>query len=394
MFYEVLDMDNKNYKVLILAIGCNYIHVTRFVTNLKRTNPDAELVLFTGLKKEELDPELFDSLSEIIYRKKSDSKGRLGSIKNIWALINQFRWLSKNRRFDIVNIHFPILLYAPIMPFIKRMAKSVVASPWGSDILRVNGWRFKMLCKMVLNKCDYITIRKNSNIGEKISSVLNKPKEFFVPLMWGSESIDYICDKSESVSTDDAKKMLGISNSYVITCGYNAFPSQRHENIIDAIADEKKNLPSDLLLLFPVTYGFDDRSDYIRGLKEKCQHLGLSALFFESFMPMSELYIVRMATDMFVHIQPTDSQSSSIQEYVLCNKKIVHGSWISYPNLEKYPPLFYFPVDDLKDLGSVIVKTYQSEPIVYSQGLIEEIKSHGWREKMKLWDDFFIQIGK
>lgn len=387
-------MDNKNYKVLFLAIGCNYIHVTRFVTNLKRTNPNAELVLFTGLKKEELDPELVDSLSEIIYRKKSDSKGLLGSIKNIWALINQFRWLSKNRRFDIANIHFPILLYSPIMPFIKRMAKRVVVSPWGSDILRVDGWRFKMLCKMVLKKSDYITTGENGKMGRKMRPVINKPQEFYYPLWWGSESIDYIRDKSELVSTDDAKRMLRISNSYVITCGYNAFPSQRHEIIIDAIAKEKKNLPSDLLLLFPVTYGFDDRRDYIKRLKEKCQQLGLSALFFESFMPMSELYIVRMATDMFVHIQPTDSQSSSIQEYILCNKKIVHGSWISYPNLEKYPPLFCFPVDDLSNLGSVIVKTYQSDPIDYSQGLIEEIKSHGWREKMKLWDDFFAQIAK
>lgn len=379
---------------MILAIGCHYSHITRFVTNLKRTNPNAELVLFTGLKKEELAPELVDNLSEIIYRKKSNSKGRYGSIKNFWVLINQFRSLSKKRRFDIVNVHFPILIYAPVMPFVKRMAKKVVASPWGSDILRVNGRKFKLLCRWVVDKCDYVTVAKTSKMGAKINSVLNKSEQFFYPLEWGSETIDYICGTEKKIDTKEAKTVLGLSDSYVITCGYNAFPAQRHERMIEAISEAKAKLPSDLTLLFPVTYGFDDRKEYVNTLKEKCKSLGLSALFFEDYLSMPQLYILRMATDMFIHIQPTDVGASSIQEYILCRKKIIHGTWISYPHLEKYNPLFYYPVSDLSELGEVIVSTFKAEPIEFSQELMEDIKGRGWNEKMKQWNNFFTKITK
>ena len=386
-------MENKNYKIFILALRCHYSHITRFVTNLKRTNPDADVVLFTAMKKEDLAQELVNSVSEIIYKSESNTRGRLNSIKNTLSLIKQFRQLSKNRKFDIVNIHFPILLYAPIMPFVKRMAKKVVASPWGSDILRVNGREFKLLCKWVVGKCDYVTVDAQSKMGAKISSIIKKPKEFFYPLEWGSETIDYICN-SPKKSTEEAKEALGIVDSYVITCGYNAFPAQKHEKIIDAISKVRKNLPAKLVLLFPVTYGFGNRFEYIEVLKQKCNSLGLQSLFFEDYLSLSELYNLRMATDMIVHVQPTDVGASSIQEYILCGKKIIHGTWISYPHLEKYPPLFYYPVDNLDDLSDVIVKSYLADPIVMSQDLIDDIKGRGWNIKMKLWNDFFIQIAK
>lgn len=385
-------MVNNSFKILILAIGCHYSHVTRFVTNLKRTNPNVEITLFTAQKREQLAPELVGSLSEIIFRKKSDSKGRLGSIKNVWTLVNQFRMLSKKRKFDIVNVHFPILLYAPIMPFVKRMAKKVVASPWGSDILRVNGWRFKLLCKWVIGKCDYVTVAETSKMGAKINTILKKPEHFFYPLEWGAETIDYICDTDKKITTKEAKEKLGISDCYVITCGYNAFPAQRHERIIEAIAEVREKLPSNLMLLFPVTYGFDDRKEYVNTLREKCKSLGMKTLFFEEYLSMPQLYILRMATDMLIHIQPTDVGASSIQEYILCRKKIIHGTWISYPHLEKFKPLFYYPVSELSELGDVIVSTFLSESIDFSQELMEDLRGRGWKAKMKLWNDFFIKI--
>ncbi len=244
-----------------------------------------------------------------------------------------------------------------------------------------------------MGKCDYVTVDSQSKMGAKINSVIRKPKDFFYPLDWGSETIDYICN-SPKISTEKAKESLGLKDYYTITCGYNAFPAQKHEKIIDAISKVRKNLPEKLVLLFPVTYGFDDRAEYIMSLKQKCKSLDIKALFFDNYLSLSELYNLRMATDMLVHVQPTDVGASSIQEYILCGKKIIHGSWVSYPHLEKYSPLFYYPVDELNDLSDVIVKSYLADPIDISQGLIEDIESRGWNTKMKLWDDFFSSIVK
>ena len=95
---------------------------------------------------------------------------------------------------------------------------------------------------------------------------------------------------------------------------------------------------------------------------------------------------------MFVHVQTTDAFSGSFQEYILCNTKIVHGSWIKYEKLEDFKPLFYFPVDKLENLGERIVKAYHSDKIDIPQGVIDYVKSSGWENKASLMNDFFVSI--
>ena len=97
---------------------------------------------------------------------------------------------------------------------------------------------------------------------------------------------------------------------------------------------------------------------------------------------------------MFIHIQTTDAGNSSLQEYVLCGKKVVHGTWIHYPHLEQYKPLFYFPADSLDTLGNAILKAYHSDPIKTPPEVMEYIRNRGWKAKMKLWDEFFCSICK
>ena len=93
---------------------------------------------------------------------------------------------------------------------------------------------------------------------------------------------------------------------------------------------------------------------------------------------------------MFVHIQATDGGNSSLQEYVLCGAKVVHGVWIHYPRLEQYKPLFYFPVNELDELGDAIVKAYNSDPIQTPEQVMDYIRNRGWKAKMPLWNEFFI----
>ena len=81
-----------------------------------------------------------------------------------------------------------------------------------------------------------------------------------------------------------------------------------------------------------------------------------------------------------------------MQEYVLCGSKVVLGSWIHYNRLEQFKPLFYYPVDNLDDLGDVIVNAYNAEPIRIPNEVMDSIRNRGWKAKMKLWDEFFASI--
>ena len=267
----------------------------------------------------------------------------------------QMRSLSRVKHFDIVNIHYPYYFLSHVMGCFRKMASTIIVSPWGSDVLRLEGKSKRKQLAKVFDKADFITSNPKGRIGKVLVDEMGIDAGKLHPLAWGSETIDYINEHIQDVSTEDAKKKLGLENRYVITCGYNAFEEQRHEIMIRSIREIKSQLPPELILLFPVTYGVTfgtKKEDYIKRLKGLCLESGLDAFFCESYLSVPELFVLRQATDMFIHIQTTDGGNSSLQEYVLLGKKVVHGSWIHYSHLEQFKPLFYFPVDDLDLLGN------------------------------------------
>ena len=99
-----------------------------------------------------------------------------------------------------------------------------------------------------------------------------------------------------------------------------------------------------------------------------------------------------MATDMFVHVQTTDASAASVRQYILCHKKIVHGSWMKYSDLEKFKPLPYYPVDSLDQLGDVILEAYHSDGIDISEELIKALMNRGWGTVIKRWNDLFMTL--
>ena len=110
------------------------------------------------------------------------------------------------------------------------------------------------------------------------------------------------------------------------------------------------------------------------------------------FLSGENLYKLRMVTDIFVHVQTTDAFSGSVQEYILCKKKIVQGAWIKYELINDIRPLFYFPVDKMENLGEVIVKAYNSENISIPQEVIDYVKGSGWDKKATMMNNFFMSL--
>lgn len=391
-------MSKQDYSVLIIGAFCHPSHITRFIYNLKLSNPMARISLLTDRDPGVFPLEIHNCIDEYI---KWRFTSRMRRIPLFNRLINrlssfiQLRRLSKEKHYDIINIHYPQYFMCYLMGYVRRMATSIVVSPWGSDVLRLKGEKKRGRLAEVFRKADFITAGPNGEIGRILINEMKVGEEKLHFLAWGSETIDYINEHFSEMSTEDAKQKLGLSNHYVITCGYNAFEEQRHERMIEAIGNIKNQLPQDLVLLFPVTYGFsygNRKKEYVEKLKELCRDYCLSAVFYEDYLSVAELFLLRQATDMFIHIQTTDGGNSSLQEYVLCGKKVVHGSWIHYSHLEQYEPLFYFPVDDLDHLEPAVLNAFHAEPINCPTEVLDYIRNRGWRAKMVLWNSFFVSI--
>lgn len=392
------DMAKQGYSILIIGINSHPSHIVRFIRNLKLVNPSVRISLLTNREPAVYPDEIHDYIEDFL-------KWRRTSRWEWWPLMNrlinavssslQIRRLAKTMHFDIINIHFPQYYFCYLMGYLKKMGTSIIISPWGSDVLRLKGKRKRRLLARVFQKADFVTVGPKGDIGNALVNEMKVASDKFYPLSWGSETIDFINEHGHDVSPEEAKLKLGLENRYVITCGYNAFEAQRHEIMIDAIREIKSQLLPNLILLFPVTYGsaFGTRkNDYVERLKGLCREYDLDALFYEDYLSVAELFYLRQATDMFIHIQTTDGGNSSLQEYVLLGKKVVHGSWIHYSHLERFKPLFYFPVDSIDHLSEVVLSTYYSKNIETPPEVLEYIRNRGWKAKMVLWNNFFASI--
>lgn len=390
-------MENKKYSILIVGIKCYFGHVMEFVVNLKKKNPLVDITLILSPIPDEVNKELTRFVNRIVIHKTYESKivphFIISGTNAILCYLAFFR-LHLRSHFDIVDIHFvkPYIKYA--MPIIRKMTKNIVITPWGSDVMRVeNAKSIDVLCK-IYSQARYVTVGKDSQIGRCAIEKFKVNPDKMVKLGWGGVFFDYMEENSEIVTTEEAKARFGLSGRYVITCGYNMRKAQRLEDIIDAVYSVKDQLPENLTLLFMRTYreSVNKKVSYSQTIINKGRAMGFDVVMVKDYLDMEDLLKLRKATDIFVHVQTTDAGSRSVMEYVLCNKKVVHGSWIKYPYLENYKPSCYFPVDKMENLGACIVKAYRSQIEELPKEVKNIILERGWSHRMNLWNDFFESL--
>ena len=386
----------KRYSILIIAWYASITHVSEFIRNLKKTNPYVEISLLTSKPSlNDIPKETIENTSEIICFKYYSGKSKNRLIKGLFTrfyFIRTFIRLSR-RRYDIVNVHCAKPRLSYILHWIKKISDHLVISPWGSDVFRVEDKRDIRQLQRVYAAAQYVTVGNDSSIGQRIINEFKVDPSKMVKLVWGGEFFDYIQDHSISITTEEAKARFGLEDRYVITCGYNAQRQQRHEEIIDAIAGVRNQLPANLTLLFPFTYGTSVWSDsYKVSIKKKVEKLGIEMVSVEERLSMSDLLKMRMATDIFVHVQTTDAGSRSVMEYVACNKKVIHGAWMKYIYLEQYHPSCYFPINQMEDLGQTIIEAYCAQIGPLPQEVMDRIMARGWKHRMALWNSFFESL--
>ena len=386
----------KKYSILIVGLKCYSGHIREFIVNLKKKNPQVEITLLTYYIRDEFKKDIKANVKQI-YRLKSYQ----GNIKNPTFVekmnIIKLQWnllkLHHRCHFDIVDIHFTKEIVKYAMPILRMMTNNIIITPWGSDVMRVEDKKTIKILTKIYSKAKYITVSENSLVGKCAITKFKVNPEKLVKLSWGGEFFDFIHENAQTVTTESAKERFGLSGRFVITCGYNTQPQQRHEDIVNAIYEVKDQLPKNLTLLFPFTYGRTPKSDlYTDSIIEKCRVLGLDVVVVKEHLEMIDLLKLRMATDVFVHVQETDAGSRCVMEYIYCNKKVVHGSWIKYAYLEENKPSCYFPVDKMENLGGVIMKACHAREEDLPQEVRSIILERGWNNKMTQWNAFFESL--
>lgn len=387
-------MKGERYSLLIVAYDASLLQILPLVKHLKNENPLVDIHLLTNNKMDGVTSEIKEYASKVIqlvaYNKFLRNIGRLGAYIYSLLYILQFYILSY-RKYDVVNIHFASSRLYRVMPFLKKMSEQIVITPWGSDVLRLEDEKAIYKMQKIYSYATYATCSPDTPLGRMVAQKFMYIPEKMHELRFGVDFFDYVNEIKPEITTETAKLRFGVSGRYTISCGYSTAPSHQHDVFIETINTLKDSLPDNLTLLFPFTYGWGT-PEYIQSLKDKCIEYGIHSVYVEDFLDIEALYMLRMATDIYVNIQTTDANAGSVMQYFVCGKKVVHGSWLKYVYLQEFPPTFYFPIANIEELPNGILKACNSDNVKIPEKLREKLLERGWHTQIKKWNDFFMQL--
>lgn len=380
-------------RVLIVGNIFN-IHICRLISHMNRLSPNLEIDIFNTVESGSDLPKETRFFSAVFHRKRH-FPGWMYKIPGLYFIL--FRIIDtclsfskelKGRKYNLINIHFITLESFFLMPVYKRRSRIIMSSPWGSDMYRKKGIN-KYFTKKVLDWSNFVSAPK-IQFREDIKTLYNVPESKFVDLGFGADAIDKISQSTET-TRDVAKQKLNISGYYTITVGYNGTSSQNHLKIINAIQQIREDLPERLLILLPMTYGASDA--YISEVKELVKKHRFEYKIFDKFLTDEELVNLRKSSDMFIHAQPSDAFSASMQEYILSDTIIVNGKWTRYPDFEKFGAPYYI-FNSFEELPECIVKAYKNEDDIFiSDKLKEFVMRKGWLFLANEWERVYSSFG-
>lgn len=230
----------------------------------------------------------------------------------------------------------------------KRIGKTLMATPWGSDVYRATKYNKEIIVDF-FREVDVVTAM-NTVMKETLINDYCVNPETIVPLsVAGTIALDNIVNNRD-LTKEEAKRNLGLANRFTIVCGTNASPSQQHIQIIEQLETIKEELPNNTTLM--VLLGRDAKYD--EQVSNFLKKSGYDIKVFKRRITDKEMLYWRKAADLMIHAQPTDSESGAMMEALLCGTIIVNAKWLKYPKLEKWG-MPYYTFDSFDSLAGTVL---------------------------------------
>lgn len=298
--------------------------------------------------------------------------------------------LIQENKYDMVNMQVVYDYAVIVMKSCQVNNVKTLLSPFGSEVIRVSAKQKRRL-RGAFDRATFVATKENSSFSEYLSKTYGVDDSKFVSYGAGSETISSIIKLKGKSSREQMSYELGIPvSNYNICCGYNAQKAQRHKEMLKALADNKEYLPNDYQILIPLTYG-EGKKQLLEELKNMSKELSLKTVFFTDYMSADNVALLRLVTDLFVHVQTTDAANASLQEFMLAGATCINGKWLSYPYLEA-DGIPYYQCESIHNLGRTIKKALLSEnaPVPLSAGTIKTIEDCSIESVVSNWKNFFM----
>jgi hypothetical protein len=256
--------------------------------------------------------------------------------------------------YDVVDIHFFSDAYDRLIGELKSRGKKIKITIWGSDFYKARpARREKQRALLVL--ADIIQT-ETLQVAEDFKRVFPEVAGRVRIAHFGIQ-FDVIDQLLAADSQEGYKNLAGVApGRTVLTCGTNGSEGHQHLKILESVEQLDQGIRERLFLILPMNYG--GNQSYTERVRARAETTGIPFMILTTFLSLREMCKYRIASDITVTIQATDSLSSAIQEHIYTGEILVTGDWLPYGVLDEYG-VFYLKAS-LDSLGGVLADAIQN----------------------------------
>lgn len=316
-----------------------------------------------------------------------DKRKAFSKIEKLFLFISVFK---KSYEYDVINLHY-VDLTSLLLLFFSRKNNKIIASFYGSDLLRINKFSI-FLINFFLRRADFITL-ENVYMKKKFSHVFsNKYDDKIVCAHLCTSEVDLIKKELKLAKRDECKKEFGIpKNKIVIMCGYNGNKAHKHISIIKALNNMNDDYKKEFYLLLHCSYGLEEeyKSELIKTIKLS----GFDGNVFTKYMNGKELAHFRKCVNIMFNLQETDILSSSMLECMEAGSLVVKGDWLEYPEIESIDH-FYISIRSFDEIVGHCISylknmNYYKEALKINENIIDIVS---WKSSIEKWVNLFNSL--
>ena len=297
--------------------------------------------------------------------------------------------LALSDAYDIIDIHFFSRTYDQLIRELKKRGKSVKITIWGSDFYKSDEKRREQQGE-IYELVDAIQT-ETQQVKEDFKGIYPQLADHVRIAHFGIQ-FDIIDSLLEKGGRDHYRSLLGIpEDRTVLTLGTNGSQGHQHMKMLESIRHLSPGIREQLFLIIPMNYG--GIKLYVDSVRTEAEKTGVPSMILTSFLTLREMCKYRIASDITLTIQATDSLSSAIQEHIYTGEVLIVGDWLPYRVLDDYG--VYYLKTSLDSLEDVLAKTIGNRDIYIEKcsGNGERISSFSaWDHVIEEWIDIYSEI--
>lgn len=253
---------------------------------------------------------------------------------------NTFHYIFNN--YDCIDLHSFMDYYHNIVNNCIKNGHRYDITVWGSDVLRATDKNFKDR-KMGYEHAKLIKgFDKLLNVLS--SKYVQRYDDKMVPAYIGTSFFSIIDDISDAERALLSKKLdVYYPDKILVTCGYNASPSQQHNIIIDAISQLSSTDKDRIHVILPMTY--DKAEPYFSETVSLLDKANVGYTVLDHFLTEKELAVLRIQSQVMIDTQITDSFNDALRTTLYSENITLIADWLEYPPYDR-EKVYYVSVNE------------------------------------------------